>query len=295
LSILRLKQSEATAARRRLPIRMVDATDGITAETGISFTTGDLSISKNGAAQALGAGTYAEIGSGDYYYEAQLLELDTLGFLRYHVAKSGSRDFVGIAQVMLDDPYASGGGSATAAAVADAVWDELRADHVGGATFGEGAASVQGNVTGSVGSLGATAKADVNAEVDSALNTAIPAVPVADSVNERIQTMDTTTLPAIKAKTDNLPSAPVKNQGLNNFPYFLRFPEGTTYQGVSAGTADIARDAGAWAGSTNAPVLLGFGFARITLTAAEMNGDVVRLRALAGTAEAAISFLTRPA
>ena len=39
------------------------------------------------------------------------------------------------------------------AAIADAVWDEARAGHVGAGTFGQGVASVQGNVTGSVGSV----------------------------------------------------------------------------------------------------------------------------------------------
>lgn len=79
----------------------------------------------------------------------------------------------------------------TAAANADAVWDEARAGHVTAGSFGEGVASVQGNVTGSVasvtgavgsvtgnvggnvtgsiGSLGAQAKLDVNAEADTAL------------------------------------------------------------------------------------------------------------------------------
>lgn len=37
--------------------------------------------------------------------------------------------------------------------VADQVWDELRAGHVGAGSFGQGIASVQGNVTGSVGSV----------------------------------------------------------------------------------------------------------------------------------------------
>lgn len=41
----------------------------------------------------------------------------------------------------------------TAAVIADAVWDELRAGHVIAGSFGEGVASVQGNVTGSVGSV----------------------------------------------------------------------------------------------------------------------------------------------
>jgi hypothetical protein len=74
-------------------------------------------------------------------------------------------------------------GSISPAGIADAVWDEARADHVTAGSFGQGVASVQGNVTGSVasvtgavgsvtgnvtgsvGSLAAQAKADVNAEV----------------------------------------------------------------------------------------------------------------------------------
>jgi hypothetical protein len=41
----------------------------------------------------------------------------------------------------------------SAAVIADAVWDELRAGHTGVGSFGEGQASVQGNVTGSVASV----------------------------------------------------------------------------------------------------------------------------------------------
>uniref|UniRef100_A0A6M3IZH8 Uncharacterized protein n=1 Tax=viral metagenome TaxID=1070528 RepID=A0A6M3IZH8_9ZZZZ len=67
--------------------------------------------------------------------------------------------------------------------------------------------------------------ANINAEVDTALNTAIPAIPTADSINERVKTIDdklptnyimgSTVLTAkddeidaIKAKTDNLPALP---------------------------------------------------------------------------------------
>lgn len=55
--------------------------------------------------------------------------------------------------------------------IVDKVWDELRSAHVGAGSFGEGSASVQGDVTGEVGSLGTTAKADVNAEVVDVLRT----------------------------------------------------------------------------------------------------------------------------
>lgn len=47
----------------------------------------------------------------------------------------------------------TGGSAPSAAVIADAVWDEARAGHVAGGSFGEGVASVQGNVTGSVASV----------------------------------------------------------------------------------------------------------------------------------------------
>lgn len=90
-------------------------------------------------------------------------------------------------------------------AAADAVWDEARSGHVAAGSFGEGVASVQGdvtgnvdgsvasvtgavgsvtgnvggNVTGSIGSLATTAKADVNAEVVDVLTTDTFAEPAA--------------------------------------------------------------------------------------------------------------------
>jgi hypothetical protein len=86
----------------------------------------------------------------------------------------------------------AGATAPTAADNADAVWNATRAGHVAAGSFGEGVASVQGNVTGtvasvsgavasvsgnvggnvtgSVGSLATQAKADVNAEVVDCLN-----------------------------------------------------------------------------------------------------------------------------
>ena len=50
--------------------------------------------------------------------------------------------------------------AATAAAeIADAIWDEARADHTTAGSFGQGVASVQGNVTGSVASVTASVTA----------------------------------------------------------------------------------------------------------------------------------------
>jgi len=123
----------------------------------------------------------------------------------------------------------------TAAAVADAVWDENTAGHTTGGTFGEqckndidailvdtgdmqpkfGAPAVTlaadlaavkaetvliladtaeigtagAGLTG-LGGMSAGMKAEVNAEVDGALNTAIPGGPTANSINERLAAID---------------------------------------------------------------------------------------------------------
>jgi len=101
---MQLQQSEATAARRRIPIYLVDATDGKTPETGLSsgFT---IEVSKNGAAQASGSGSITEIGDGHYYYEATSGELDTLGFISISIRHASCRDFAAIAQVVPWDVY----------------------------------------------------------------------------------------------------------------------------------------------------------------------------------------------
>jgi hypothetical protein len=84
--------------------------------------------------------------------------------------------------VFIVEPFGSiaGATAPTADQNAAAVWNKLRTDHTTSGTFGQGAASVQGNVTGSVasvtgnvagnvtgsvGSLATQAKADVNTEV----------------------------------------------------------------------------------------------------------------------------------
>jgi hypothetical protein len=99
-----LQIDEATAAQRRIPVYLVDATDGFTPEAGVATPT--IEVSKNGAAQGAGAGTWAEIGDGLYYYEATAGEVDTLGFLNVRVVKSGvSREFQGVVQVVAWNPY----------------------------------------------------------------------------------------------------------------------------------------------------------------------------------------------
>ena len=94
------QQSEAMAARRRIPFVCVDATDHTTPETGLSFSAGDLKVGKNGAAEANHAGSVTEYGGGLYYYEFTSGEVDTIGFVTFRLNKTGVDGSVFVAQVI---------------------------------------------------------------------------------------------------------------------------------------------------------------------------------------------------
>lgn len=99
-----VKLSESTAARKRVPIYLVDAANGYTPETGVTSPT--IEVSKNGAAQASGTGTFTEIGDGAYYYEFASGEIDTLGWVNLRVVKSGtSREYQTIVHITAFDAY----------------------------------------------------------------------------------------------------------------------------------------------------------------------------------------------
>lgn len=99
-----LQQSASTAAKRTIIFRAVDATDGFTAETGLSWGAGDLKISKNGATEANHSGAVAEIAGGLYKYEFALSELDTLGVVSFRTNKAGVRPAAFLHQVVAFDP-----------------------------------------------------------------------------------------------------------------------------------------------------------------------------------------------
>jgi hypothetical protein len=96
-----IKQSESTAARRRIPVLLVDSTDGYTPKTGQTAPT--VTISKNGATAATGTGTWTEIANGQYYYEFASGEVDTLGWIAVNVQKTACRQYNAIVQVMAYD------------------------------------------------------------------------------------------------------------------------------------------------------------------------------------------------
>jgi len=103
--MFQIKLSESTAARRRIPVLLVDSTDGFTPKTGQTAPT--VTISKNGATAVSGAGTFTEVGNGVYYYEFTVGEADTLGWIALNVQKATCRQYNAIIQVMAYD-YAAG-------------------------------------------------------------------------------------------------------------------------------------------------------------------------------------------
>lgn len=103
--MLQFQLSEATAARRRVPIHLVDQTDGITPETGEAA--GQPQLSKNGASFSNTTATLTAIGNGAYYVELTAAELDTVGFgiVRYDSANTAEAQVA--FQVVSFDPYDS--------------------------------------------------------------------------------------------------------------------------------------------------------------------------------------------
>lgn len=98
---LLIAPGEPTAQRRRLPTYLVDATDGVTPETAITFTGSECRVSKAGAAAADCAGTYTHLENGVGYYEATVGEVDTLGALTVILRDSAARPFIAFGQVGL--------------------------------------------------------------------------------------------------------------------------------------------------------------------------------------------------
>ena len=100
-----IQQSESTAARRRIFFHAVDATDGITAETGL---TGTGFISKNGATPIASA-SITQISAtnmpGRYYVELTAAQVDTLGVLEFRFKTAACAEVFKEAQIVPWDPY----------------------------------------------------------------------------------------------------------------------------------------------------------------------------------------------
>lgn len=104
-----LKQSEATAARRRIFFTAVLASNVQTRQTGLVSGSFTVRISKAGAAEAAGAGSVVELEAADmpgiYYYEAAAADLDTVGPVVLRISYTNMEPREIVAQVLAHDPY----------------------------------------------------------------------------------------------------------------------------------------------------------------------------------------------
>lgn len=171
----------------------LDATDGITAETGLTITQPDVRLKKNGGAwaQKAAAQTLSHEENGFYEVTLDATDTDTLGLLRLAVFESGAcpvwEDFIVLSANNYDSAVAAsdfiqvdvaqfGGTNLTASAGRP----EVNASHVGGT---QQTARDLGATLGAAGA-GLTAvpwNASWDAEVQSEVDDAIAAT-IADSV-----------------------------------------------------------------------------------------------------------------
>ena len=94
-----ITKDEATAAERRIPLYLVDVTDGTTEETGLTISGSECRISKNGASPANCGGSVVEDENGLYYYQASAGDVDTVGYVTIRIADSAARKFIGVANI----------------------------------------------------------------------------------------------------------------------------------------------------------------------------------------------------
>ena len=111
---------------------------------------------------------------------------------------------------------------------ADTVGEALRFAHQGipnagpGTNGGLGTVDANNRIAGIQGTkntldaLNDLSAAQVNTEVDGALNTAIPVTPIADSVNERLKRLEEDVTPARAANLDNLDAAVTTRSTFNS-------------------------------------------------------------------------------
>jgi hypothetical protein len=95
--------SEATAANRRVYLHLVDATDGITPETGEAG--GQPQLSKNGAGFVNTDATLTAVSNGLYYVELTAAELNTLGWFAVRYKSAATAEFQVAGQVVAFSPY----------------------------------------------------------------------------------------------------------------------------------------------------------------------------------------------
>ena len=154
--------------------------------------------------------------------------------------------------------------------------------HASGAAVASVSGNVDGNVTGSVGSIatgGIAALSFAAGAIDTSAiaANALTSTEVADSATPRI----------------------LKNTALANFMFLVvdSTDHFTPKTGLTYVTGDSQRtiDGAAFANTTNLPTEVGFGIYKVSLSAADLNGDVITFKfSKAGSDTRLVTMLTQP-
>lgn len=93
-----IKQSEPIGALRRVRLKLVDASDGMTPETG--ETGGVPQYSINGSSFASTANSLVSIGNGSYYVEMEVSEVSEKGSLEVRYKSANTAEFADVIQIV---------------------------------------------------------------------------------------------------------------------------------------------------------------------------------------------------
>jgi hypothetical protein len=160
----------------------VDSTDGDTEETGLTIINTDIKIWKNGATTLANkhSGGALHISNGIYYATLDATDTDTLGSMVIFVHVTGALTVRVEAVVLAANIFDSLIGNS----------DRLQIDcrELGDANL----------------ALTTQMKTDLDTEIDARLDTAVPASPTANSLFERVKTMDDAYTAARGAYLDKL-------------------------------------------------------------------------------------------
>lgn len=113
---------EGTASRRRVYIDLVDATDGVTTETGEAG--GQPQLSVNGNPFANTSGTLVHVGNGSYYVELTAAEVATVGIGQVRYKSAATAEAKATFQVVSFNPYDAASMGLTSVAVMGAAIPE---------------------------------------------------------------------------------------------------------------------------------------------------------------------------
>ena len=250
----------------------LDATDGVTPETGITLGAADQAevLKANGAATVAMAGTFAAVTGADGWYD-------------YTVA-TGDVDTVGEVVFVVQDSSVCLPVFVRAYVVEEAVYDDLYAASAAGYAGVSELATVDTNVDAILVDTGTTLPASIatiDTNVDSVLTdtgTTLPAsIATIDSNVDAILVDTGTTLnDAIAAIAAD--QKPKVNTALNNIPIYmvLASDNKTPATGLTP-TVTISQDGGAFAAINGSSSIaeVGSGWYRLNLVAADMNAAVI--------------------